>query len=52
MDKLILGKNLLHQIIFFNSLKNRPYWRSYYPSTNAVIYVIDSTDRDRLEISK
>ena len=32
--------------------KKRPYWRSYYPSTNAVIYVIDSADRDRLQISK
>ena len=26
----------------------RPYWRSYYANTAAVIFVIDSTDIDRL----
>ena len=30
----------------------RPYWRCYYPNTNAVIYVIDSSDRDRVDIAK
>ena len=30
----------------------RPYWRCYYPNTNAVIYVIDRADRERMEIAK
>ncbi|CCH41074.1 ADP-ribosylation factor [Wickerhamomyces ciferrii] len=30
----------------------RPLWRHYYPKTNALIYVIDSSDRSRLEESK
>ncbi|KAM3143982.1 Arf GTPase arl1 [Paramecium bursaria] len=30
----------------------RLYWRSYYPNTNGIIYVIDSFDKDRLNISK
>ena len=30
----------------------RPYWRCYYPNTNAVIYVVDSNDRDRIDDSK
>ena len=30
----------------------RPYWRSYYPNTDAIIYVIDSNDKDRIGISK
>ena len=30
----------------------RPYWRCYYPNTNAVIYVIDSADRERLPDAK
>lgn len=30
----------------------RPYWRCYYPNTNAVVYVVDSVDRDRIDISK
>ena len=28
----------------------RPYWRCYYPKTNAIVFVIDSTDKDRLAI--
>ncbi|EFA79574.1 ARF-like protein [Heterostelium album PN500] len=27
----------------------RPYWRCYYPNTNAIIYVVDSSDPDRLD---
>ncbi|CAI7880691.1 unnamed protein product [Closterium sp. NIES-53] len=30
----------------------RPYWRCYYPNTQAVIYVVDSTDVDRMGTSK
>ena len=30
----------------------RPYWRCYYSNTDAIIYVVDSTDKDRIGISK
>jgi len=30
----------------------RPYWRCYYANTNAIIYVVDSADSERLSISK
>ncbi|CAG9481792.1 ADP-ribosylation factor, putative [Plasmodium vivax] len=30
----------------------RPYWRCYYKNTNAIIYVIDSSDGDRLVSTK
>lgn len=30
----------------------RPYWRCYFSDTDAVIYVIDSTDRDRMGVAK
>lgn len=30
----------------------RPYWRCYYPNTQAIIYVVDSTDTDRIGISR
>lgn len=33
-------------------LPNRPYWRCYYSNTDAIIYVVDSSDRDRMGISK
>lgn len=30
----------------------RPYWRCYYSNTDAIIYVVDSMDRDRIGIAK
>ncbi|KAJ8902891.1 hypothetical protein NDN08_006211 [Rhodosorus marinus] len=30
----------------------RPYWRSYYQKQEAIIFVVDSTDVDRLSIAK
>jgi ADP-ribosylation factor-like protein 1 len=30
----------------------RPYWRCYYPNTDAIIFVVDSADQDRLKIAK
>ena len=30
----------------------RPYWRCYYPNTQAIIYVVDSTDHERIGTSR
>lgn len=30
----------------------RPYWRCYFAQTDAVIYVVDSTDKDRMGVAK
>jgi len=30
----------------------RPYWRCYFPNTSAIIYVIDSSDIERLQTSR
>eukprot|EP00053_Salpingoeca_punica_P003809 m.45295 g.45295 ORF g.45295 m.45295 type:complete len:182 (+) comp12429_c0_seq1:297-842(+) len=30
----------------------RPYWRCYYSNTDAVIFVVDSSDHERIGISK
>ncbi len=30
----------------------RPYWRCYYKNTDAVVYVVDSADTERLAIAK
>jgi ADP-ribosylation factor-like protein 1 len=30
----------------------RPYWRCYYPNTNAIIFAIDSSDKERIDIVK
>lgn len=42
--------------IFFINAHNydlsRPYWRCYFPNTQAIIYVVDSSDTDRLVIAK
>ena len=29
--------------------KLRPLWRHYYQNTDAIIYVVDSNDRERVE---
>ena len=33
-------------------VRTRPYWRCYFPNTSAIIYVIDSSDTDRLDTSR
>lgn len=30
----------------------RPYWRCYYPNTQAIIYVVDSSDTERISVSR
>lgn len=30
----------------------RPYWRCYYQGTDAIVYVVDSADSERIGISK
>eukprot|EP00977_Amphora_coffeiformis_P016484 scaffold5111_cov166-Amphora_coffeaeformis.AAC.4 len=30
----------------------RPYWRCYYPNTDAIIFVVDSADVDRMPVAK
>eukprot|EP01138_Halocafeteria_seosinensis_P016229 gb/GECG01016559.1/.p1 GENE.gb/GECG01016559.1/~~gb/GECG01016559.1/.p1 ORF type:complete len:184 (+),score=14.58 gb/GECG01016559.1/:1-552(+) len=30
----------------------RPYWRCYYPNTDAIIFVVDSADQERLETAR
>eukprot|EP01039_Chlorochromonas_danica_P002856 gene2856-3120_t len=30
----------------------RPYWRCYYPNTDAIIFVVDSCDTERLGVAK
>ncbi|KAL0404522.1 UNVERIFIED_CONTAM: ADP-ribosylation factor 1, partial [Sesamum radiatum] len=34
------------------SLLPEPYWRCYFPNTQAIIYVVDSSDTDRLVVAK
>merc|ERR1719253_1330718 len=30
----------------------RPYWRCYYPNTDAIVFVVDSADKERLSIAR
>jgi len=30
----------------------RPYWRCYYENTNAIVFAVDSSDKDRIDIVK
>lgn len=46
-------KNLTFQVWDLGGQTSiRPYWRCYYSNTDAIIYVVDSSDRDRIGISK
>jgi len=40
--------------LFFSSWSGwcSPYWRCYFSNTDAIIYVVDSCDRERLSVSK
>ncbi|KAJ1746960.1 Arf GTPase arl1 [Coemansia sp. RSA 1821] len=46
-------KNIKFQVWDLGGQTNiRPYWRCYYANTDAVIYVVDSSDRDRIGTSR
>ncbi|KAL7427599.1 hypothetical protein ACHAXH_003247 [Discostella pseudostelligera] len=30
----------------------RPYWRCYYPNTDAIVFVVDSADVERMSVAK
>jgi len=46
-------KNLTFQVWDLGGQTSiRPYWRCYYANTDAIIYVVDSVDRERLPMSK
>ncbi|CAN1341726.1 ADP-ribosylation factor 1 [Linum perenne] len=50
---LVLGlDNAGKTTILCNDCYCRPYWRCYFPNTQAVIYVVDSSDTDRIGIAK
>ena len=42
------GQSAIRQLVF----KVRPYWRCYYPNSRAIVFVIDSSDKDRIDIVK
>ncbi len=35
---------------FYSSV--RPYWRCYFPNTDAIVFVVDSADAERLSIAR
>ncbi|MQM09070.1 hypothetical protein Taro_041933 [Colocasia esculenta] len=39
-------------LINCSACTDRPYWRCYFPNTQAIIYVVDSSDTDRLATAK
>ena len=49
----VTHKNLKFQVWDLGGQSGlRPYWRCYYQDTNAVIFVVDSSDRERLKFSR
>eukprot|EP00741_Cyanophora_paradoxa_P007106 tig00001093_g6877.t1 len=49
----ITYKNIKFQVWDLGGQQSiRPYWRCYFPKTNAIIYVVDAADKERIGISK
>jgi ADP-ribosylation factor-like protein 1 len=49
----VIHKNVTFQVWDLGGQTSiRPYWRCYYENATAVIYVVDSSDHERLGISK
>ncbi|XLU30925.1 hypothetical protein S245_066991, partial [Arachis hypogaea] len=44
--------DLLKEGRIMSYMRNKPYWRCYFPNTQAIIYVVNSSDTDRLVIAK
>jgi hypothetical protein len=52
MYELLISLDPQRDFIFDSYDLVRPYWRCYYANTDAIIYVVDSADRDRISTSK
>jgi ADP-ribosylation factor-like protein 1 len=51
--EMVQHKNLNFNVWDLGGQTNiRPYWRCYYANTHAIIYVVDSCDRERLSLSR
>jgi len=49
----VVYKNLQFNVWDLGGQTNiRPYWRCYYANTDAIIYVVDSSDKDRLSLTR
>lgn len=49
----VVYKNITFQVWDLGGQSGiRPYWRCYFSQTDAIIYVVDSTDRDRMGVAK
>jgi len=49
----VVYKNLNFSVWDLGGQTNiRPYWRCYYANTNAIIFVVDSADQERLALSR
>ena len=49
----VVYKNLKFQVWDLGGQSSiRPYWRCYYANTDAIIFVVDSNDRERVSSAK
>jgi len=48
VETLLFNRRKL-EIWDLGRLPHKPYWPSYYPGTQAIIYVVDSSDRAGLQ---
>src|SRR4051812_353646 len=52
MEELQMNKILFRAYDLGGNVSERPLWSSYFPIVDAVVYVVDISDRDRISESK
>lgn len=52
IEKVEVGNLTLHVWDLGGQQQLRPYWRLYYKENNGIVFVIDSTDKERMDLCK
>lgn len=52
IEKVTFGKLTMHIWDLGGQHQLRPFWRLYYKSTDGIVFVIDSKDRERIDLCR
>lgn len=52
IEQVEVGNLTLHVWDLGGQLQLRPYWRLYYKNNNGIVFVVDSSDKERMDVCK